>query len=177
VQINRHVASAPVAAEQSTKPEGDLLAWYWDAVPHTLNGAGVARFAPAMAALDAPEAQALIDIDFQRLTDITEQHGTTLLRHSIETGVGPAFALAVIYVESRGEADAVSSAGATGLMQLIPATAARFDVTDPLDPAQNIAGGMTYLSWLLENFKGDPVLALAGYNAGENSVIDAGACV
>ena len=55
-------------------------------------------------------------------------------------------------------------------MQLIPATAARFDVEDPFDPAQNIAGGVAYLDWLLEEFGQDPILALAGYNAGEGAV-------
>ena len=55
-------------------------------------------------------------------------------------------------------------------MQLIPATAARFDVADAFDPAQNIKGGVAYLDWLMETFYNDPILALAGYNAGENSV-------
>ena len=79
-------------------------------------------------------------------------------------------ALAVMAVESAGRADAVSSAGAQGLMQLIPATAERFGVADPFDPAQNIAGGIAYLDWLLREFDGDPLLALAGYNAGEGAV-------
>ena len=55
-------------------------------------------------------------------------------------------------------------------MQLIPATAARFGVTDATDPAQNIKGGVAYLAWLLTHFDRDPILALAGYNAGENAV-------
>ena len=65
---------------------------------------------------------------------------------------------------------AESGKGATGLMQLIPATADRFNV-DASVPAQNIQGGVTYLNWLLDKFGGDPILALAGYNAGENAVI------
>jgi soluble lytic murein transglycosylase-like protein len=55
-------------------------------------------------------------------------------------------------------------------MQLIPDTAARFGVTDPWDPAQNIRGGAEYLAWLLRYFEGDLVKALAGYNAGEGAV-------
>jgi soluble lytic murein transglycosylase-like protein len=55
-------------------------------------------------------------------------------------------------------------------MQLIPATAARFRVKDPLDPEQNIRGGLSYLRWLLAYFKGDLPLVLAAYNAGEGAV-------
>ena len=55
-------------------------------------------------------------------------------------------------------------------MQLIPATADRFGVADSMVPRQNIQGGVAYLDWLLKEFNGDPVLALAGYNAGEGAV-------
>jgi soluble lytic murein transglycosylase-like protein len=55
-------------------------------------------------------------------------------------------------------------------MQLIPATAERFDVKDAWDPEQNLRGGMAYLRWLLQRFDGDVWLALAGYNAGEQAV-------
>ena len=54
------------------------------------------------------------------------------------------------------------------------AAAARFGVEDAFDPAQNIAGGVAYLDWLLEEFERDPILALAGYNAGEGAVRNAG---
>ena len=57
-------------------------------------------------------------------------------------------------------------------MQLMPATAERFGVADRLVSAENIRGGVAYLDWLLGHFDGDPVLALAGYNAGEGSVRD-----
>ncbi len=96
------------------------------------------------------------------------------MAETIDTGVSPALALSVMAVESSGRTAAVSSAGAQGLMQLIPDTAARFGVTDAFDPAQNIAGGIAYLDWLLEEFDGDVVLALAGYNAGEGAVVRAG---
>src|SRR5437588_5592958 len=64
--------------------------------------------------------------------------------------------------------------GATGLMQLMPATAWRFGVTNISDPAQNIEGGAKYLRFLLDSFNGDVNLALAGYNAGENAVVNSG---
>ena len=76
--------------------------------------------------------------------------------------MSPALALAVISVESAGRTDAVSSAGAEGLMQLMPETAKRFGVADSLAAADNIKGGVAYLSWLMSEFKGDAVLALAG---------------
>jgi soluble lytic murein transglycosylase-like protein len=85
-------------------------------------------------------------------------------------GVDPQFVHAVIWQESRYVADARSHAGAVGLMQLMPATAERFGCLDRNDPAENIAAGTKYLSWLLKRFEGNVELALAGYNAGEGSV-------
>lgn len=82
----------------------------------------------------------------------------------------PELVHAVIRAESAYRADALSSAGACGLMQLMPGTAERFKVRDIWDPAENVRGGATYLRYLLELFQGDLRLALAGYNAGENAV-------
>jgi soluble lytic murein transglycosylase-like protein len=85
-------------------------------------------------------------------------------------GVDPRFIHAVIWQESKYKVDARSHAGAQGLMQLMPATAKRFGCSHPEDPAENIAAGTKYLSWLLKRFAGNVELALAGYNAGEGSV-------
>jgi len=82
----------------------------------------------------------------------------------------PKLVLSVISVESAFQVDAVSSANAQGLMQLIPETARRFGVRDPFDAAQNLRGGMEYLHWLLREFRGNVTFALAAYNAGENAV-------
>jgi len=96
---------------------------------------------------------------------------TRLVRHLAPGfGLEPALVLAVIEVESNFNPAARSPKNAQGLMQLIPATAHRFGVHDILHPRQNLAGGMAYLSWLLEHFHGDLALALAGYNAGEAAV-------
>lgn len=81
---------------------------------------------------------------------------------------------AVIRAESAYNPSAVSSAGAIGLMQLMPATAARYKVSDIYDPAENIRGGAQYLRFLLDMFEHDLRLALAGYNAGENAVVKYG---
>ncbi len=78
---------------------------------------------------------------------------------------------AIIEVESGFDPDARSSAGAVGLMQLMPDTARRYGVADRSDPAQNIDGGARYLRDLLAAFKGDLRLVLAAYNAGEGAVL------
>lgn len=86
-----------------------------------------------------------------------------------ESGVDPALVRAVIHAESHFNPKAVSSKGAGGLMQLMPATAKRFGVTDRFSPEENIRGGVAYLRILLREF-GDPKLAVAAYNAGEGAV-------
>lgn len=78
---------------------------------------------------------------------------------------------AVIQAESAYDASAISSAGAVGLMQLMPDTARRYGVTDRRDPNQNIEGGTRYLKYLLQLFNSNLNLAVAAYNAGENAVI------
>ena len=73
---------------------------------------------------------------------------------------------AMIQVESGWNTDAVSNKGAQGLMQLMPRTAAMLGVNDPFDPAQNIEGGVRYISDLTDKYRGDIEKALAAYNAG-----------
>ncbi|MFO7808184.1 lytic transglycosylase domain-containing protein [Guyparkeria sp.] len=84
--------------------------------------------------------------------------------------VDPTLIRAVIHAESAFRPEVVSPKGAGGLMQLMPATADRFDVVDRFDPDDNIAGGVAYLAFLLEMFQGDRELAVAAYNAGEGAV-------
>jgi soluble lytic murein transglycosylase-like protein len=81
---------------------------------------------------------------------------------------------AVIRAESAYNPNAISPAGAIGLMQLMPATAARYGVSNIYDPAENISGGAQYLRFLLNMFEHDLRLALAGYNAGESAVVKYG---
>ena len=82
----------------------------------------------------------------------------------------PHLVLSIIATESNFDASAVSPKDAHGLMQLIPATAARFGVRNIKDPVQNIRGGMAYLRWLMARFEGDVRLVAAAYNAGEGAV-------
>jgi soluble lytic murein transglycosylase-like protein len=86
-------------------------------------------------------------------------------------GVSEDLVKAVIQVESAWDHLAVSSKGARGLMQLMPATARRLGVSDSFDPRDNIFGGTQYLRILLDLFGGDVPLVLAAYNAGENAVL------
>ncbi len=85
-------------------------------------------------------------------------------------GLDEALVRAVIHAESAFNPNALSNKGAQGLMQLMPATAERFGVSEPFTPAENIRGGTTYLAWLLKRFDGDARLATAAYNAGEGAV-------
>jgi len=84
--------------------------------------------------------------------------------------VDPKLVLSVITAESNFQIKAESPKAAMGLMQLIPATADRFNVRNAFDATQNIKGGIAYLQWLLSYFRGDVQLAVAAYNAGENAV-------
>ena len=94
-----------------------------------------------------------------------------IAQSAVRNGIDPHLILAVMKQESSFNTQAISYKGARGLMQLMPATAARFGVRDIFDPAQNIEGGSRYLRFLLDTFNGNVELALAGYNAGENAVM------
>lgn len=87
-----------------------------------------------------------------------------------QNGLDPCLILSIMRAESAFNRTAVSVKGASGLMQLMPATATRFGVKNIFDPRENVLGGSRYLRWLLDRFSGDVRLALAGYNAGEGSV-------
>lgn len=151
-------------------PKAASYDWFWQTVP-TSRAAVADRFALAMATLSkGPQGARVAAPRLQHMQGIAETYGKHILTATIGTEVSPALVLAVIGVESAGRADAVSHAGAQGLMQLIPATATRFGVTDAKDPGQNIKGGVAYLDWLLKEFNRDPLMVLAAYNAGEGAV-------
>ena len=90
------------------------------------------------------------------------------------SGVEDKLLHAVITAESNYNPRAVSPKGAKGLMQLMPATARQYGVSNVFDPAQNIQGGARYLAYLKTLFNGDLALTVAAYNAGENAVIGHG---
>jgi soluble lytic murein transglycosylase-like protein len=91
-----------------------------------------------------------------------------------KAGLDPGLFLSLVQAESNFNPNAVSGAGAQGLTQLMPSTARMLGVTNPLDPAQSLAGGAKYLAQMLKQFNGDVKLALAAYNAGPGAVERAG---
>jgi hypothetical protein len=91
-----------------------------------------------------------------------------------QVNLDPLLIKSVMHAESAFNPNAVSRKGASGLMQLMPATARRYGVSSRFDPHQNVMGGARYLSFLVDKFDGDLRLALAGYNAGENAVVETG---
>lgn len=149
----------------SLPPDASTLPFteFWRTV-ETSNNAEMAQLEDALrkTGLDGPRLD-----DLQTIADA---YGRDILSATVGTKVSPALVLAVISVESEGKPKAISHAGALGLMQLIPATAERFSVADPMEPAENIRGGVAYLDWLMDQFSANPVEVLAAYNAGENNV-------
>lgn len=159
--------------EKTDRPAFDATApasWFWAGISPDLKEGSPRRLAHAIGQLSLSDRT--LTPRWGDVAGLVEAYGQDIADTAKGTRVSPALALAVITVESSGRVDAVSSAGATGLMQLMPATAARFNVTDPKVPEQNIAGGVAYLNFLLTAFGEDPILALAAYNAGEGAVAE-----
>lgn len=98
------------------------------------------------------------------------QFDSIIEKAAVSAAVEPNLLRAVIVVESGFNSRAVSKRGAVGLMQLMPATATRFGVSNPYDPKQNVHAGARYLKFLIDRFGQDIRLALAAYNAGEEAV-------
>jgi soluble lytic murein transglycosylase-like protein len=100
----------------------------------------------------------------------TSQIQQLVASSAIEQGVDPQLALSVAQKESNFNPNAVSSAGAVGVMQLMPGTAAGLGVTDSTDPTQNVPAGVSFLASLINQFGGDQAAALAAYNWGPANV-------
>jgi len=107
--------------------------------------------------------------DFQLLAKAT-QYDAIIEHEAVSSALEPNLLRAVIVVESGFNSHAVSKRGAVGLMQLMPATASRYGVSNPYDAKQNVHGGARYLKFLIDRFGHDVRLALAAYNAGEEAV-------
>jgi len=101
---------------------------------------------------------------------ISSQFCELIEKIAAEEGIDSRLIKCIIKAESDFRPDAVSSAGAMGLMQLMPATAAMFNVTDPFDPEENVRAGVKYFKQLLGQLNNDIPLALAAYNAGIGAV-------
>lgn len=99
-----------------------------------------------------------------------KKFASTIAAAATKYNLDPKLLHAMIYAESAYNPKAVSSAGAVGMMQLMPATAKRYGVTNRRDPSQNIDGGAHYMKDLLKMFNSNLKLAVAAYNAGEGAV-------
>lgn len=179
VQVTPRAPAAPAAAGTPTssqpqaQPRSSGMEWFWSTVSPARADSGPGRLQTALQVINNPPGGHSISAPrLQTLQDIAQAHGLTILRETVGTDVSPALVLALISIESAGQVQAESHAGAVGLMQLMPATAERFGVTDRVNPAENIKAGVAYLAWLMEHFDKDPILVLAGYNAGEGAVRD-----
>lgn len=115
-------------------------------------------------------------VDHRRFTTVDgrSRYASQIQAAAAANNVDAALIRAVISVESGYNPSAVSKAGAVGLMQLMPETARRYNVTDRHDPDQNIHGGAQYLRDLLRMFNNNLQLTLAAYNAGEQAVMKYG---
>jgi soluble lytic murein transglycosylase-like protein len=158
-----------IGAEASGAPV--LSNFQTDATPAVLIAAPVSDIAAAVPLTSMPVAPALPSAS--RAAEAARLQPLIALVAK-DANLSPHLLRAVIAVESAYDTRAVSRKGAQGLMQLMPATAQRFGVTDAFDPRQNLTGGAAYLKWLLQRFDGNLELALAAYNAGEAAVVKAG---
>jgi len=132
--------------------------------------AGAPRFSAALANALGTSAAPSASADAAPAPVPPAQIDALVTQNASTWQVDPALLKAVIANESGFNANATSKAGAQGLMQLMPGTAASLGVRDPYDPAQNVAGGARYLRGLLDRFGGDTRLAVAAYNAGPGAV-------
>ena len=127
---------------------------------------GATNFASALQSATAAQAPAAVGAVGGASTPFDGMISQAAAKHGVE----PSLLKALIRQESNFNPAARSPAGASGLTQLMPATAASLGVTDPTDPAQAIDGGAKYLRQQLDRFGGDQAKALAAYNAGPGAV-------
>lgn len=174
-QANSTPLSTKNGNGQSTLFDKVLSQYMNDASSELSSGSGSAAEALALLS-NLPTAHAhgaALNSDTTDLTDTASgstDYEMLIAQASAKYGVDPKLIRGVIRTESGFDADAVSSAGAKGLMQLMDATARGLGVTDSLNPQQNIDGGTKYLSYLLNKYNGNQQVALAAYNAGPGRI-------
>ena len=174
----RPVAVASTAPAQSTRrlQQGQVYSYIKDGVRHYTSQRPRGSDATAVRTISYSFFETcyacapLPGVNFGNVRLNTSAYAAEVKAAAAEFGVEEAIVRAIMHAESAFNPNALSRAGAQGLMQLMPATARRFGVANAFDPAQNIRGGVEYLAWLLKRFNGDLTLAAAGYNAGEGAV-------
>jgi len=174
----RPVAATATAPAQSTRrlQQGQVYSYVQDGVRHYTSqrpkggGASAVRTINYSFFETCYACAPLPGVNFGNVRLNTTAYAAEVKAAASEFGVEEAIVRAIMHAESAFNPNALSRVGAQGLMQLMPATARRFGVTNAYDPGQNIRGGVEYLGWLLKRFNGDLTLAAAGYNAGEGAV-------
>lgn len=162
------LVAALSAATLPASVEAGKPAWFWGKVPAKVTGGSRSG---ALGVIKSERAQGRRLFGSKALIrKVLGRYRGEIEAAAKAARVSEALILAVIMVESGGNARAISPAGAQGLGQLMPGTARRYGVRNSFDPAQNLKGAALYLSDLIDMFRGDLVLALAAYNAGENAV-------
>lgn len=160
VQIAPQVTPVVPATESDAAPKAaaqpvPALDWFWAEISPALSDGGQGRLEPALVRLGNPPAGTGVPVPrLSTFLGIARDRNADLLLSTVGTNVSPALALAVIAVE----------------FDALPAAPGRFGEADAEDAGQNIREGVAYLHGLLEEFQGDPILALAAYYAGEDAV-------
>ncbi|MGB0505165.1 MAG: lytic transglycosylase domain-containing protein [Pikeienuella sp.] len=141
--------------------------WFWRKIDADINAANSERL-QSLRKLMATKIQSKQNADL--VQKIMKSWKAEIDFAAREAQIAPQLLAAIIAIESAGDPNAVSRSGATGLAQLMPATAERFRVNDPFNPQENLTGAAAFLSVLLDMFEQDLVLTLAAYNAGDGAV-------
>ncbi len=141
-----------------------------DLTTHVIVEAPPSDLSAPAAAAPAPKAVPAPPVATKAVPAVPVRLKRLIVEAARTHGVPAALLAAVAAVESGFDPRAVSVKGAAGLMQLLPATARRFDVADRFVPEQSLHGGAGYLRWLHRHFDGDLVRVIAAYNAGEGAV-------
>jgi len=180
VATSAPIAPTPIPATSSQAPrvvQGQVYSYIKDGVRHytSRKPQGVAS-ASAVRTIRYSYIQTCYAcsrrpvVNFGTIRLNTDAYRDEIAAAARQHGVDESIVRAIIHAESAYNPNALSRAGAQGLMQLMPATARRFGVSNAFDASQNIQGGVQYLAWLLKRFNNNLTLAAAGYNAGEGAV-------
>ena len=174
-KLRTDIIKSNITGEANTKDYDDRIAAIDDEIGQLKDGINQiyqSKRRPQISASDVnPPFPKISNMNYKKNTGSSKwKYGNFIDKAASKYDVDPALIQAVIDIESAGNPNAVSNKGAQGLMQLMPDTAKFLEVTDSLDPEQNVNGGTKYLSQLLKKYNGDVEKALWAYNAGPGNV-------
>lgn len=173
VQLNKYVDTFYKTQNPFELPSQKTVTSFSDVLKSSTNAEGAYKVSNTPFGMGVKGANVISNTANQSLNPLTATKSQIL---NIVSSIAKKYEVdenlvkAVIKQESGFKSDAVSKAGAMGLMQLMPATARGLGVSDPLNPIQNVDGGVRYLKQMLSKYNGNVILALAAYNAGSGAV-------